>query len=324
MTIKSISAVCTGLSNILNITVSTSHSSPVSTCTLVCEGHSVTLGDKIDVYLGFSPSPVKVFSGYAKEITRSIPEDSYTIILNDVLVRASDYFFAPLNPDQPFTRSNISGEFLIRDVLAEAGLTNYGYDQTFFTFGINSPVEVKLVSAYDFISSITNLLAFHVYADQNDKVWFVRRLPYITGTDTSNNTLNHSSTGFLSSSYSVNEKALRNRVVVYGANGVFAEASTPSPYLPSGFYKSVVYSSSMLVQTQGMAQDIANYNLDVLNRLTYRLSLTVEGRPDIFARQVLTVTDPFQGISNQLWYAFAVEHTFSQSDGYTTTLELRR
>lgn len=324
MSIKTVNASVSGLTNILRLQTSVSHSNPVSTCTISCETHSVNLGDKLEVYLGYT-TPIKVFTGYVKEITRNVPDNEYTIVLNDAMVRATDYFFAPLNPDQPFTRSNIAGEFLVRDVLAEAGLTNYQYDPTYFTFGVLNPVEVKLVSAYDFVHSINSLLAFTTYADQNGVVHFKRRLPYITSGDTTEDyIISTSLDNFINSSYTVSEKNLRNRVVVYGAEGVYAEASASSPYLPLGFYKSVVYASSMLVQTQSMAQDIADYNLDVLNRLTYGLNLVIEGRPDIFPRKIAKVTDSFQGITNQLWYIYTVEHTFDQSSGFTTMLELRK
>lgn len=324
MSIKNVQISCSGLNNILRLQTSMSHSNPVATATLECVSHNVNIGDKLMVYAGFG-STSKIFTGYVKEIIRNVPEDIYTIVLNDVLVRATDYFFAPSNPDVPFSRSNISGENLVRDILAEAGLTSYESDPTYFTFGINSPVEVKLISAYDFIHSITSLLAFTIYADQDEVVHFKRRLPYITTSDTTSHyTISTNSDYFYNISYGINEKALRNRVVVWGANGINAEASASSPYLPSGFYKSVVYSSSMLVQTTSMAQDIADYNLNVLNRLTYSQTITIDGRPDIFPRKIASVTNSFLGITDELWYVYAVEHSIDLSSGFTSTIELRK
>lgn len=322
--IREVNVSCSGLNGILNLTSSISHSNPVGTCTITCESHNVSLGNKLEVYLGYS-TPTKIFTGYVKEIVRNVPDDVYTIVLNDVMVRATDYFFAPLNPDQPFSRSNISAENLVRDVLAEAGLTNYNGQTSYFTFGINNPVEVKLVSAYDFVHTICSLLAFTVYADENEVVYFRRRLPYITSEDTTaDNTISDSGDIFLSATHTISEKNLRNRVVVYGAEGIFAEAKTSSPYLPPNFYKSVVYASSMLVQSQSMAQDIADYNLEVLNRLTYSMTLNIAGRADLKPRTIVSLTNSYLGINNELWYVYAVEHSFSRSGGFTTLVELRK
>lgn len=310
-----------GMSGIENVRLSTSHSSGVSTAIIMCNSHTVDINDSVTVYLGYSDNHPVVFTGYVKQINRKYMEDLFTITIYDVMVKATDYFIAPSNPEQPYSRMNISAEDLVGEVFAMAGLTDYEYDTSYFTFGIHNPVEVKLVAVYEFNKQIADLLAFHIYADINGVVHFKNRLPYLMDTDIANRTVTNDE--IIESDYTITEEALRNRVVVYGTSDIYAEASEPSPYLPTGFYKSVVYASPYIVQDTAMAQQIADHNLEVLNKLTYKLSLVIPGRPEIMARDVISVTDTKQGITDQLWYAFAVEHTFSRT-GYITQLELRR
>ena len=310
-----------GLTNILNIRISTSHTTGVATAIVTCGSHSVNISSKVYIYMGYTDASALVFTGYVKQISRQIPEDVFTITIHDVMARATDFFIAPSNPSAPISYTNIPAENLVRNVFELAGLTNYSYDVTYFTFGIHNPVEVKLVTSYEFNKSIADLLAWHIYADMNEVVYFKNRLPYVVAGDVATRTITNSE--IITSDYSTTEVDLRNRVVVYGSGDIYAEASAISPYLPTDFYKTTVYANPYLVQDSTMAQDIANYNLSVLNKLTYKLALSIIGRYDIMARDIVSVTDVKQGLTNDLWYAFAVEHTFSRS-GYITQLELRK
>jgi hypothetical protein len=78
-----------------------------------------------------------------------------------------------------------------------------------------------------------------------------------------------------------------------------------------------------VIDTQSMANQAAEYNLDLLNKLTYRLSLSVVGRTGIFARDVCTVDIPEVGISSEQFFIYAMEHNWSRS-GYVTNLDLRK
>jgi len=310
-----------GMSGILSIRISESHSSPSATAIIECENHSVDLGDEINIDLGYVGDSDVVFNGYVKLIEQNIPENTYNITLNDKMTRAIDYFIASSDPDSPFSRSNISAEDLVGDVFSLANLNSYEYETSYFTFGINNPVEVNLESVYDFNNRIATLLAYHIWCDNSGTVHFKRRMPYIMDGDTYTHEI--SASEILEEDYSVSEKDLRNRVVVYGNDGVYAEASAVSPYLPTDFYKSVVYASSILVQTNDMAQTIADYNLDKLNRLTESMSINIVGRTDISARDIIRVTPVTLSIGTLDWYVYAIEQSF-ESEGFTTTLELRK
>jgi hypothetical protein len=312
-------ASVTNTTSPLNIRFSEAHNDSAPMITIECVSTTLTIGDSLSVDIGYSASHGVIFNGYVKNIVKSAKALVTKITGYGTMIRAVDYFLASLNPDDPFTRSNITAESLVGDLMSEAGLTDYGYDATSFTFATQNPMEVNLVSVYEFCNMIANTLAWHLYADSNGKVWFVDRKPYIMGGDSSSATLTESD--ILSSSHLNSERDLRNRIVVYGADGIYAEAKAESIYLPSGFYKTVV-ASAYWIDSQSMAQQAADYNLTALNRLTIEATITIIGDYSISARDVITVTETNTDISGT-WYVYGVEHSWS-SRGYTTTLILRQ
>lgn len=325
-------ASITGITQPLNINVSESHNGSTSTAVIECVSHSLNIGDSISVDLGYTTNHSVVFNGYVKEISRSVPNNTYTIMAHDVLIRAVDFFIASTNPDQPFSRNNIRAEDLVEDVLALAGLTNYTSDPTHFTLAINTVAEVNLVSAYDYCNSIADLLAWHLYADRNGLVHFIDRKPYVMGGDSSVFTLNDTSIyNILTFTHKLSERDLRNKVVVYGSTGVYASASQATSYnpitdsyqqiLPTGFYKTAVAASPLINETS-LAQSAADYNLDLYNRLSSNISLSVIGDPSLEARTVVAVDESITGI-NDNYYVYLAEHTWG-ADGYIVNLDLRK
>jgi len=312
----------TGCTNIEDIQVDTSHSSQVSTAIVRTKDTSLDIGDSIEITIGYVGNTNKVFSGYVKqkEHAESGTGRIYTLTCSDVLIRAQDFFIASSDPNSPFTRSNIAAEDLVEDVLALASLTNYTSDATSFTFAVHNPLTVNLTSSYDYCRFISDILAWHIYADENGLVHFVDRRPYVMGGDTSEFTITASQ--ILDVKRTVTDRNLRNRVVVYGNGDVHATAQASSPYLPAGFYKSVVVSAPTVFDTQEMAQAAADRNLTILNRLTESVNATVVGNPDLLARKIITMNRSSIDISGT-WYVFAAAHALGRA-GYTTTIELRK
>lgn len=309
----------TDTSGIQSISVNNSHTAQSAVCQIEAGSTTLDIGSYVEAFLGYSNPGTRVFSGYVKYIEVKEPPLTYSITCSDVMVRAMDFFIAASDPESPFTRNNVKAEKLVQDILALAGLTNYSGDNTLFTFGINNPVEVNLTSSYDYSRFIADILAYNVYADMNGQVHFTRRLPYIVPGDTSIGSIVKSDC--ISMNYSKTDKDLRNRVVVYGANNIHAEASASSPYLPGGFYKSVVVAAPTVFDNQSMAQQSADYNLELLNRLTQSVSLVMIGNPIYYPRAIATITNADLGISGD-WYIYSVTHSAS-SAGFTTSMECR-
>jgi len=126
------------------------------------------------------------------------------------------------------------------------------------------------------------------------------------------------------------EANLRNKVIVYGSENIHRSASSSTSYdpedgltkqiLPAGFYKTTVAASSLL-NNGNICQEIANYNLAQLNRLTFGLDVTTIGMPSLHARDIVRVIHaPFN--INRNFYIYSLEHSWSKN-GYTTRMVLR-
>lgn len=318
-----------GCSNIISISINNSHGSNIATAVIECVSTSKNIGDTIEVYLGYEGDYDRKFSGYVKQIERKAPDDTYTITAFDALIRASDFFIASSNPNAALSYSNIKAEKLVDELLTLAGLTNYTYDATSFTFGVRNSFEVNLVGSLDYIRTICDLLTWSIWADSDGKIHFENRKPYpMTGTsgqpgDSADSPISYTLTDskIIEINYKITEKDLRNKVVVYGGNDVYATASSSSSYLPAGFYKTAVLAAPML-DTQSFAQDTADYNLDLLNRITKEVQLTVLGDPILDARSVIVLNTTSIPLTGN-WYIYACEHNINKS-GYVNNLTLRR
>lgn len=338
MSNKTLYASVTNTSEVLNVTVSNAHNSSMAIATVRANITTCGVGDLITIDLGYSDNHAQVFKGYVKQIERSVPDDTYTLTANDVLTRAVDYFIAPSNPDKPFKRRNIKAEKLVEDLLRLAGLTSFDFDNTYFTLGVNTDIEVKLVSAWDYSKSIADLIAWNLWADETGTIKFENRKPFVMygnlsqpGDHVDSSIATLTDPQILNYTHSLSEKDLRNRVVVYGAEGIYAEAKSGTSYnpytdayesiLPSGYYKSAA-AASPYIDVKSYAQQAANYNLKLLNRLAEQIIMTVEGDPLYLARKVVTVNEPTYIGVNKKYYIYSADHSWGES-GYTVSLDLR-
>ena len=308
------------VTNILSANVSMGHNRQQSSAIIECEGTNLRIGDSIVIYGGYVGNYGKLFTGYVKQITRQEPDRLYTLVCADELVRASDFFIVSTNPEEPFKRSNISAEQLVIDILGLAGINNVQAGSTSFTFAIQNPLEVNLTSAYDYSKFIASLIAWQLYADEDGVVHFKERKPYVEDSDSASYTINTGNILFVSRSLS--DRNLRNRVVVYGSSGVYAEAKDNSPYVPSGFYRTAAVSAPTVFDSVEMAQKAADYNLELYNRLEESVSLNLIGSHNYMPRQIVNLDKSSLDIEGK-WYVFSVDHGINSS-GYTTNVELRK
>lgn len=342
MSRKILSCSVTGCTGIRSINVSQSHDSACAVANITCINTSLDVGDSINVSLGYvSDGNTLVFKGYVKSIERATPQGEYTVTAHDVMTRAVDFFIVSTSPEKGFTYSHISAENLVREVLEMAGLSSFDLNTSYFTFGINNDVEVNLVSSYDYSRMISDLMAWMIWADRAGTIHFTNRKPYpMHGTygessqpgyeeDGSIGTIQDD--GTFSLRYGYNEKDLRNKVVVYGAENLYAEAKSSTSYdpttgtkrqiLPTGFYKTIVCASP-LIESESFANNACEYNLSLYNKLTYEMPITVEGNGIYEARKCVDIDSDATGISGD-WYIYQCEHSFSNG-GYLCNLLLRK
>ncbi len=314
-------ATCSNTSNIISVSWSDSHVAPTSQCVVVAETTTLDIGSTANVYIGYVGNNFKVITGYVKNVEYKEPERQYTITIANVMIRAIDFFLASADPEHPFSRQHITAEDLIEDLLREAGLTSFDMESTSFTFAINNPVEVNLTGVYDYCKFLSDIIAYTLYADNDGVVHLINRRPYPVGAEPNDYTFD-SSSNIIAASYEKSDHDIRNKIIVYGSAGISATALATSPYLPSGFYRTVVVAAPGVIDSQSMAQQAADYNLVLLNRLTQKVNLTMEGAVGVVPRTIAEITISDLGISGD-WYVYSVEHNWSKA-GYITNIECRK
>ena len=231
--IKDLYMSATGTTGIQSIQLSTAHNAATAVAIIEATDTTLQIGDSVTVELGYTTSNQVVFRGFVK--TRDFSSNNDTVILSaqDVLVRAIDFFIASSDPELPFKRSNIQAETLVQHLLGLAGIVSYSAQPTSSTFATQHDLEINLIGCYDICKQIADILAWHIYADENSMVHFVDRKPHIVSGDVA--TTNITDNNILSSTYNKSVDELRNRVVVYGRGDIKATAQASSSYLPMGF-----------------------------------------------------------------------------------------
>ena len=316
-----------GITNITSVNVTQSHSASMATAVVQAETTTLNLGDYRAIDLGYSDDHDTIFRGYVTEKTRVFPEDTWEITFADTMKRAIDYFIVAPDPRNPYSWDNITGENLFTSIMGLCGLSNFSTQATEFTWGINTPVQIDRTSCYDAARRFGDILTWSMWADKDGVIHFKNRKPfYMTGSEPQPGWVNDptpsitlTDSDIIEVSLKVSERDLRNYIKVWGYDDVYAEAYSAVPY--DSYWKTVVVSTPW-IDTNTTAQKAAEYNLYLLNRYTYEMSMTVVGNRQLVARDVVQVNSTDLG-SNLPWYIFNAEHNLS-SAGYTTSLELRR
>jgi hypothetical protein len=271
------------------------------------------LGKQVTASLTVGAISGQIFSGYIDDVSYARFPEIYEITASNDLRLAKEHWLVPANLENPWSRSNIAAETLVRDLLAEAGLTNYSGTSSGFTFGTSSPAEFSIMSVLDAVEQINNILAYTLYEDASTIYW-KQLFPVPSGA------ASFTFSTFSSISKTTGTENLRNKVVVFGKDGIRAEASAVSAYLPSGFYQTAIVSSE-LIGSQSMADQSASYNLQLYNKLTEQLKIDIEGEPRVKARDTVHITYAPLSIDED-WFVYSLQHSFS--DTFTTSMILRK
>ena len=290
-----------------------SYGQPTARCSIITPDYGATsLGDTIEVELGFDETSTgKVFEGIVQSINSERLPGQYVIESNDILIRAVEHMIVSTNLEEPWRRFDISMEDLVRDLLLEAGISNYGGDVSTFTLATGeTPVEFQFVFAMDAINMVAGIIAWHVYADQDGKVWFKDIKAAPSGAAVATYTVGAGG-NLVMITRNTSTDNLRNKVMVFGEGEIASVASAASPYLPADYYKTAVI-SSVLIDSQWMSDISASYNLAAWNKLTETISVEALGDWERHARQTVTVTDTFTGSSGN-WFIRDITHSMSSS-----------
>lgn len=319
-----------GITRLQSLTISSSHNSTTAIATIESPDNGLDLGDHTTINMGYATNHVLLFQGYVKSKALKVPENTYTYTLSDDLIRAVDFFIVSDTPDSPLTYDHKSAENLVQTLLGLAGLPLFSSGVSSFTFGVNHPFEINLVNTFDYCHTIADLLTWHIWCDKNGVIQFRNRkgYPMLGGAESSQPGYETDSISSyvwhdyltIDTSRQKDERNLRNRVVVYG-NNVHASAQDEStPFMK---WKTAILADSQLIENQGYAQNIADYNLLLLNRITDTITTTVVGDPSLSLYDVINVNSTKLGISTTPYLVTTCEHRLSR-EGYTTNLVLNK
>jgi hypothetical protein len=353
MAVRELYADVTGTTRVENITISSSHSASVTTAVINAIDTDLDIGDEITIDLGYVDDHAQIFTGYVKNVNRTVPNNVYQVTAMDKLIRAVDYFVVSSSPDKPYNfGKGVSAESLVNNVLALCGLSLPLGDPTYvtptnFSFGVSNDVEVNLVSAFDYCRMIADVVTWSLWADQYGNLYFKNRKPFLMGSEdfgqigwVEDIPVNLSDpltdSKILTFSYKRDEKDLRNKVTVFGSAGVTFTASNNQSWddlynsgaggyitvLPADFYKTIV-ASYVFIDSASVAQQTAEYNMGLHNRIKNSLSVSCEGDYRFLARKAVRLQENITGIPLSNWYILGAEHTFSK-EGYITSMECVR
>mgnify|MGYP001328450156 CR=1 FL=1 len=312
---KRLYASIAGVTDPLTVNVTNGHTAQMATATVECRDTTLDLNDEITIDLGYFDDHGVIFTGYVKVIEENAKPNTITITASDVLIRAADFFIVTTNPATPLTIQNKSPEDIIGQLLALAGMTDYEHVDSSYIWGVAGSIKIDCVSAYDYSKMLADMIAWGFWADTTGTVMFKERKPFPMGSDSSIGTITNPE--ILSIKDWKNDRTLRNKVVVWGTTGVYAEASASSPYLPADFYKTSIV-SSYIIDSQSMAQAACDYNLALYNRLARGYMVSIVGNHIYDARAVCHLN-----YSGEDLYIYSAEHSWSKG-GYICNLELRK
>jgi hypothetical protein len=301
--------------DIISLEFNEGYKTPISKLQFETESASVDwLGKEVSASLTIGTKTDTIFTGYVDNVSFVEMPGIYEVTCSNILIRARNYWIVTSSLEEPWTRKGIAAEDLVGDLLSEAGLTNYSGDTSGFTFGTSSPVEFNLTAVMDAIDQINNILAYNIWAEGSTVYWDrVLPDPAATADYTYNDV-------FISINKTEETRNLRNKVVVFGKDGIYAEESASSPYLPEDFYQTAIVSSE-LIDSQSMANEAVTYNLELYNRLGQELRVDMEGDPRVKVRDTVHITYPTLSIDSN-WFVYSVRHTLGET--YTTSLNLRK
>jgi hypothetical protein len=315
MTSKDLYCTVTNCSTIRSVNTETSYGSISGSATIECDSTTLTLGDAVSIDLGYTDAHQVVMQGFVKKIETVKPDMVYRITMNDMLIRAVDYFLAADDPENPLTYHSISDLNLVNGLLGQAGLSTASTQPSpTFTYGTNSDgARFNLQSAADAIQTVCNITGRVCYA-QAGNVIYADRKPYVVGGDTPVATW--TSGNIVSISYEADNSRIRNRVVVYGKSPLHSTASAASSYV---VVNQTAVLAHELLDSQTICDQTASVNLTLLNRLGRTWNLDLLGDASIFARTVYHITDSFTS-SNDDVFVYRVSHQLDSSAGFITSV----
>lgn len=237
-----------------------------------------------------------VFTGYIDSMTRGRFPDTWELSCRDVLKKAVDTWLddqGKVTPDgSAATYNQQQAETVVSDLLSKAGLTVEAGTSS-FTVGDIHETQFKLVSIMDAVQQVADLIGWRVWADPEGNVYFQYQRPLPSTSPTWTYRYNKN---ILEYTFETTDRDTRNRVVIVGYQApdsdtpIRAAVHADSAYINSPEYRTATVSSE-LIDTQDMANWMAEWMLDELNHLKLIWNGKVVGNPLLDVGRTIRVID---------------------------------
>jgi len=300
-----------------------------ASATVTCAAkRNVQPNDEIVIEQGYDGYMRRTFTGYVDDVDREAFPNKFVIAARDVLKRAIDNYLV-----EEIEYDSVQAEDIVKDLLEKSGIYNYSLDTTNFTVGDVNPAKFSLISAMDAIKAIADLIGWRVWATKGGTVKFAKVYPK-PSTEykwlyTKDPTFG-SQSGIIRVTRSFTDINLRNWVEVWGwTNPITGETieavrSADSPFVPSPprYRKCVV--SSEIIDTQSMADWIAERILNDLNCLLERGDVEIQGNPKLNVGDTIRITEDWTDQSSGVnYFIYGFSSRMDGSGNYSMTLQVR-
>lgn len=272
-------------------------------------------------FAGSSGSPL-VTNGLVDSVVPSFGgvEAIITVSGRDRYKQAIEYWLAPteLGGTALTIPAGTSYEAAIGLILDLALLTTgRSFDASGGTVAIDVPLQI--ISATDAINEIKLLNGWDVWVKQDGTIRYGNIKPFPGGVLPSLGTISPSNQYAITLSRS--DDWLRNRIVVIASGSFVSVASATSPYLPTGYYKTGVFSTPNFGTSQADADLISSVALALTNRLTLIANVTVQGDPRYWQGYGVSIAEAYTGLTGN-WSIYSVVHRWDRQSGYLADLVL--
>lgn len=318
--------------NIINCNISFAYDQGSSSCAITIEtpyddGSPVIFEpmNKVVVEQGWNNVLQTTYFGFIDTVTLEDFPRTQTLNCRDILKLANNYYFVHSNRLGYYFEifdddgENFGGqqeseryaEVIIADLLEDAGIPSNRYNLVPMQYyvgatpvrvviGNNTPWVIEYRSAMDAINSICDLLGYRIWATPDGMVKLRYERPFASvGYAQEYSTVDGH---LLSIKSNVSDDELRNRVEIRGydygeAGQVYAVEYADSDYVPDPPQYRRMEVVSDLIDTDAMAEWMAEIMLRDLNRLHYSANVTIEGDPRLQIGQTIRIDDPYAASS---------------------------
>jgi hypothetical protein len=247
-----------------------------------------------------------VFTGYTQErVKKRMPVES-TLICNDVLIRAEDYWLVDNYISDGENTVKWIKKFLKKCGLSDVDTNVYKETKVYPGYGWSK------VSSWQAITTTLEMTPYQVFANHDGSV----NIHEVYRKQTPDHTLRD----FISFERKFSDSTLRNRVVVFG-NGFAVEEYKANEYLLPNELRTAAAGTGQ-IHNPALAEDIAEDMVEHFSKPLDVKIIEMQGDPDYKIAQTVDVYEPTSGYSRSDCLITGLTSTYNSDSGYTVELTL--